>query len=520
MPHRCNRSTSRLERRLGRNGREQGNGEITGISDRRAQKGLYVHHDGGDVVVGTVQSALAVVADKAECDERWLHQVLLFNFPVTDVSILKQVDRLGPTELRTIAPSTQGERRTRYCPGFRPSPPTAPDSSELDHAFDVFRDRIPRYFGGGRSSACAITGGWDARTILALAPDPQSVSTYTYGIAGSNDLEQARALTRSLDIPHLPIHFGSAFTDSLPTLMPETVYLSGGEQGILRASLLHVYRLLREQHQPDLTLSGIAMDMLFRGHANTPALVSPVMAEIFRGGPPEDCDLSPFKDLFDDDTRPLGRELERATDVLAQALGDPRDTRHHLGFIVYPLSARYFGGEVAVASNFTTLRVPSWDNAIIDLAYGIGRSTLQFSQFRPGHRRGARVEMELQSHVLKRGNARFFRRPVQGIFPAAVLGGDTTYLLNKIAHGGLKRLAARVRRRPSANLEDWTGWIFDDHREFVASMLLDSSTRLTAHVAADGLRQAVQSRNTLLVGRLLTAEIVMRLVANGWRPFW
>lgn len=499
---------------------DQRTGEVTGITDRRAQKGLYIHAVADDLVIGTVQPALAMVSGRAEFDPRWLHQLLLFNFPVTEVSILKQVERLAPAEVRTVSPPNRASRRTRYCPGFHESNAAPAATNELDHAFEIFRDRIPRYFGSNRPAACAITGGWDARTILALAPDPTQVTTYTYGIAGSNDLQQAGALTKALGLRHDPIHFDPAFTNVLPMLMLETVHASGAEQGVLRSSLLHVYRHLQERHKPDLTLSGIAMDMLFRGHANTPALVSPVLAEIFRGGSPKACSLDGFAGLLDGDTQQLGRELEHAAGVLEQALGNLHDTRHHLGYIVYPLSARYFGGEVAIAGSFTTLRVPSWDNAIVELAYGIGRSTLRFSQFRPGHKRGAREEMELQSHILKRGNRRFFGRPVQGIYPASVLGGDITYRFNKLAHAGIKRIAAKVRPRAFAALEDWPAWIFDENAEFVASLLLDSSTRLTGHVASKGIRKAVHDRDTLLVGKLLTAEITMRLVANRWRPFW
>jgi hypothetical protein len=205
---------------------------------------------------------------------------------------------------------------------------------------------------------------------------------------------------------------------------------------------------------------------------------------------------------------------------LRSDFGDFDDTEHHLSYILYVLSAQYFCGEMKIADHFTTARVPSWDSEIIDLSYSIKQSTLSFSQFSE-HVRGDIKELVLQSYLFKKYAPRFAVAPIGNTRPDIVLKGKTMYQLYRLYSGLMRRAASVVSRsaeRPP--LENWNAWLNESHRGFIDELIFSKDSRIRGYIGDQYLEGLKANRDIHYIGKLASAEIILRLIENRWQRFW
>ncbi|UCF05080.1 MAG: hypothetical protein JSV33_14345 [bacterium] len=494
-------------------------GTLYVVSDRRSQQPVYYYTTDNGIFVSTDVSTFCRLEKKPEFDETWLWEYLFFNYPVGDSTFLKDVRRIPPASIVEYDRDSREYTIHRYAANYRKADHLIDGKEALDHAVDVFARRMPGYFEGAETIACALTGGWDGRTLLALAPD-KDITAYTYGIPGCDDLVGAGDTARTAKIKHLSILFDNEFTKDLPNCLSETVFLSSGLQGLQRATLLYAYRKLTERGRRfPITISGVAMDMQLRGHAHVPALVSPDMADIFESGK-----IAIRKNFW---SSMLGPDYSTFEDHIMQRLRALRNnfggfdsTEHHLSYALYIVSTRYFGGEVKIADLFTTLRVPVWDSEIIELSYGIKQSMLSFSQF-SAHTRGDITEQVLQSYLLSKLAPVFARVPMGNTRPDIILRGKSAYQLYRLYRGVVSRSPWRgFRSKKTILLEDWNRWFNDLHREFIDNLIFSKEARIRSYVQDGYLDALGRNRNIHYIGKLATAEVILRLVENGWKRFW
>ena len=486
------------------------------VTDRRGQKPCFFRVLEGRIQVSTALPPFLLHDEPPAFNKKWLWECLYFNFPVSDATFLEEVKRLHPACILTFNNGSGSLDTIRYAPLFKPRQPLYDREEGLRLAVEVFRDRFPVYYEGATEVACPLTGGWDGRTVLAFAPPGKRVQSYTYGIPGCSDLCGAAATARAIGVEHMPILFDDAFVDDLPRQAFDTVYLSGGLQGVLRSTLNHAYRCLTDSGQRfPMTLSGVALDMEFRGHAQSPDLISPEVAARFRGQAVPDSWSSVLGDEYPDFIDYVQSKVE----TLEKEFGPADDTTHHLSYIVYPLSNSHFGGELSLADNYTTIRVPAWDIEVIELAFSISHSTLCFSQFKPGVKRGSRSEMVLQSRLFQDLAPEIYKVPVNGKLPAAILAGELPYQVYRIIGGFRQRLRGKAQQAKPP-LEDWSYWLFDRNKSFVDEMLRSTDTLVLDYVSELFLDEVLREKNTRMLGKLLTSEVILRLMKNEWKPFW
>ncbi len=487
------------------------------VSDRRGQKPLFVCADETSFTAATNLAVFVRLLENPSFDRRWLWESLYFNFPTGGTTFLESVFRVGPSCVVRFECGGRTLTTTEYAPPVSTSRPLLRGEQGLSAAVDVFRSRVPAYFEGEKHVACALTAGWDGRTILAFAPPDKEITTYTYGTPGCADLIGAAATALDLNVENIQIPFGKEFSSSVTDYAFETVFLSGGQQGILRATLLYVYETLTNAGKNfPLTLSGIALDMAFRGHAHCPNLIAPDIEARFRA---RENSLLDWTRAAGENHGEFTRHIEHRLSELQERFGSFSDSSHHLSYLMYPLSTHHFCGEIAIADYFTTVRVPSWDSAIVDLAFSIEQSTLSHSQFLAGNTRGSRREMILQARLLRECAPEFFRIPVMNTRPAAVLAGEAGYQLERV----VRKLSGRAKPPAQggfAPLEDWGKWLFEDNNEFIMDLLQSSDTCTTEYVTPEFVRTTVLQGEQRILGKLLTAEIIIRLVKNRWQKFW
>jgi asparagine synthetase B (glutamine-hydrolysing) len=249
-------------------------GKLYVISDRRSQQPVYYHLNETGIFVSTDLSTFCRLRGSPPFNEQWLWEYLYFNYPTGGTTFLRGVYRVPAASIVEFSEESRECTIREYAPKFARKDDLIDGREALELAAGIFSERVPKYYEGADEVACALTGGWDGRTLLALAPHGD-ITAYTYGVPGCHDLEGGSRTARALGIKHLGIPFDHEFTTDLPHHMLETVYVSSGLQGVLRATLLYAYRkLTRLGHRFPLTISGLSMDMQFRGHACAPALIS------------------------------------------------------------------------------------------------------------------------------------------------------------------------------------------------------------------------------------------------------
>jgi asparagine synthetase B (glutamine-hydrolysing) len=152
--------------------------------------------------ISTSLAVFARLSDDVEFDKQWFWQVLYFNFPVDDATFIRGVRRFPPASVLTFDCNSTTSTFATYADIYTPQYPLLQGREALQLATSVFKDRVASNYRGSQDVACALTDGWDGRTMLALAPDTAAVTAYTYGGVGSDDLEDAAATAKSVGARH------------------------------------------------------------------------------------------------------------------------------------------------------------------------------------------------------------------------------------------------------------------------------------------------------------------------------
>ncbi len=485
------------------------------ISDRRSQYPIYYYLENETLIISSELSAFCRILNTAEFNEKWLYDYMFFHYPIGDETFLKNVKRLPHSSLLVYCNMTRELSLKKYCGLFERKENLYSGKEGLEYAKEVFSKRVPKYFEGSDNVACALTGGWDGRTNVALAPDRNNITTYTYGGKDCNDFIFSRKAVRDIKTNHFEITFDDEFVKNLNDQMLETVYLSSGTQPILRSSLLNVYSRLSDF---PIVVSGISYDGLFRGNIGGPSIVSTHIIEAFKKGNSK-IDTSVDSNDFIDVNGEYNNEIKIKLSLIENEFGDFQSSENHLLFANYVCDPQNFLGEYKLAELFTTLRVPAWDYEIIDLAFSIEQSTLTFSEF-VYNKRGAKETMVLQSYLISQFAPELMKTPVKMVSPKSVLKGDFAFS----AYSKYRKLIYEIDKmlflRDQKPLEDWNNWLNVNHKTFVDDLIFSKEALIQNYYSQEFLNRIKTQRNYRTIGKLCTTEIILKLINNKWRRFW
>lgn len=493
------------------------------ISDRRSQLPVFYLIDNMNICISTELSTFCRLPIEMSFNVEWLWEYLFFNFPVGQTTFLENVKRMPPASVLEIDIESGEYLFHEYATKFRKKKHLLEGKEALEYAYNVFRNRMPKYFTGANDIACALTGGWDGRTNLSFCPNMNSVVAYTYGVQGCRDLVEASKTAKALNIKHRKILFDKNFEKELPSLVFDAVYLSSGLERITRSSLLYAYRNLTEYGKEfPLVISGISLDILFRGYgANVPEIISPDMGRIFSTGE-KGFNENFWKECMGNCYEPFKRHILKQIDNLEKEYGKLSEPESHLSYMVYEVLPKHFAGELAIAKHFTTLRVPAWDTDIIELSYSIRNSTLSFSQFLP-HFKGARMEdMILQAYLISKNGGALREIPVYGVPPKTFSKGKSIYHLVRIKNLGPKKVVNTFLGRKKPPLEDWNKWLGGILKDTIGQLIFAENSRIKDYVSPEYINSLQNKVSNGFIGklaatefmptsRLVTAEIILRL---------
>jgi len=472
------------------------------VSDRRGQDPLYYTLRNNSLIFSTDLSTFCRAFD-ADFNKYWLYEYYFFDYSVSKNTPVTGVSRLGYAQVLSF--SGNNINIERYVDIYRPEEELMSGEESLESAYKVFKDRVPEYYRGSDNIASALTAGWDARTSLAFAPDLDKVLAYTYGIPGNTDQAVASRFARKNDIRHKLIYFDDSFVRKLPEYMLNSVYFSSGLNHVGRSSLYYTYYKLCQEDRISLLISGIQYDQIFRGHAHPP----PGMMKVFNGrnGWMEGYG---FMDQYE-----FRNHINKSIAGLKDTFGPPESNKFQLLYHLYITGANLFAGEIKIADQFCTLRVPAWDNEILALAFGIEESTLTFSQF-GDHKRGDWPEMLLQAYLLTKVRNGFGKTPVGSISPRWASKGKAAYVVTAIINKIFNRLRFILSGRKRAPLENNRKWIKEIHRDFIERLVLSEDSMVRRNFDERYFKEMIESSETHYSMKIATAELLARLISNKW----
>ena len=147
------------------------------------------------------------------------------------------------------------------------------------------------------------------------------------------------------------------------------------------------------------------------------------------------------------------------------------------------------------------------------MAFTVAQGTLGLSERLPSKDRF--LECELQGHLIRR-SPHYSRAPVKGASAAAYARGNRIfYRLERLLRRGPGWLARFGQKRTKPLLEDWEGWFAGVLADEIQH-LLGPEARLSAYLQPEALTRVLNSGDLQWTGKLVTAEIVLRLMENGW----
>ncbi len=353
-----------------------------------------------------------------------------------------------------------------------------------------------------------------------MAPNKELITAYTYGEPGCKDIIEASKTSKSLNIAHKEILFNTDFVNELPHYLMETVYISSGLQGILRATLLYAYSKLKEL-LPDhnLVISGIMMDTMFRGHIGMPTLTPNYIARIFKTGQIE-INKEKWSSVFNNNYEAFNNYILSDFDIIQNLYGNILNEEFYILYITYIASKFQFLGEYRIASNFNTIRVTAWDNEIIDLAFSIEYSALKTARKEKKLWRG-RDEFLLQSYLMSYFFPNIIKIPIKNMRPDLVLAGDLYFKYYAKYNRITSILKSRLIQNKNAGfLENWEQWLNIKYKNFISDLIFSNNSRIREYLSDNFINEVKKNMDINIVGKLTTLEIILRLINNGWKRFW
>jgi len=478
------------------------------ISDRRSQLPVFYLIDDKCICISTELSTFSKSPIEMRFNPEWLWEYLFFNFPIGQTTFFKNVRRVPPASVLEIDIQSMGYSQSEYAAKFHSKKHLLEGKEALEYAYNVFKNMVPKYFVGASSVALALTSGWDTRTNLCFSPNKESIVAYCYGVPECSDLVASSKIARALNIDFKQILFDEEFEKRLPSLIFETVLVSSGLERITRASILHAYRSLTDSGKKyPLVISGINLDALFRGHLMS--IYAPDMSRI----------LSTGEKIFNEDfwEQSIGKNFElfrrhilKRIDDLERNYGKLSKPETHLSYLLYEGSTHHFAGEIAIAKHFTTVRVPAWDNGIIDLAYSIRNSTLSFSQYQTHYKRGSLQESMLQAYMISKNGGPLREIPIQGIPPKIFERGKIACQLFRIKNLGPKRIKNILLNKSYIPLENWDKWLNITLVDTITRLIFKNDSLVKRFVDPKYINSLRNRLSDPMIQKLATAEIILR----------
>ena len=474
----------------------EANRTLTVITDRFGMRPIYMARPAGACVVA---SELKTILRAPGIDDGWdedgLAQLFAFGHFLGDNTLHRGVRALPAAICGVYDAGNDSYREERYWT-HRPGSPIARVDAAVSALEAALVAAVARRAAPGERLGLSLSGGLDARTILALMPRGVDLRTVSLGIEGSLDHRSATALAALAGVPHRNYVLDGSFLAGFETYLRAMVKLTDGQyldQGIVMPAM-GVYQEL-------------GIEFLHRGHggellhmkkayayslddealgASEPALEAWLFSHLtgyMLDGVPDR--------LFTFDVRGRAREALRAALVRTESAGRPVDRVWQL-FLNERLH-RETALSMQMFNNFATVRMPFIDNDVVAVLLSIPAEM--------------KLDETLQGAILRRRRPEFLR--VTNTNTGAPVGAGR--LAREIGYARM-RLAAKLGLRGYQPYERLGLWLRRELRDLVTSTLLREDFLDAGLFRPDVVRQVVGEH---LAHRVNHTFLLMSLLIFG-----
>lgn len=346
------------------------------IADPLNVKSVYYYNAPAGLLFSSSLYGLSKLMKAAGIEPEWdgasFLEYYLFDFILGDETGLKEVRELQAGEMLTVQ---EGYGKAgAYCDPFELFALTDQPLSEQRSATllsDILRRNIALFSDGPEHTAIALTGGYDSRSIAALAGSNfQDYQYYSYGHPGSWDIKVPKLLARKNNLSHLSIDLSSDFKRDYSRYALQAIRLGDGIGEASRANYPFVYANHLKDKQSIIT--GLFGSELIKNPSTRGAFIDENMISVLRAEDTEARLHELYDQMLDEGavSRAFG-ELHRQT-VVQRALNNPYvnnglEMNQKFFYFVLMIGVRkYFAKEIKLERFFIHNRPPFFDVDFIE----------------------------------------------------------------------------------------------------------------------------------------------------------
>jgi len=485
-------------------------GTVSILCDKHGLEPIYYYADDKIILISSELATFARYMESPKISLKYAYEYLFFNYQVEHAPI-EGTKRLKGSQIVEISHDRQGVKVLLS----RTDSPTAVSNNygnvrkfaaEVNSRLHAV---LLEYADAGALST-SVTAGWDSKTILSVFENlGLEYCGYTYGAPESGEIQFTNQFQKRCNVAIQKILLDSKFYSNYIKYLVDSVYLSGGLNRTNRCSLVYVYEALKNKN---CVYTGIHYDQLFRGHGNVPASFSYPVADIFKGKIGIDKAIALLSEkygiLAKGDLQ-LSSVLRDAIDSFCPIL----DSKTHLGYLINPVGANLFIGEVRLSRHFTNCIVPVWMHGIIDLAYNKKYTTLEYNRIK----RISKYKENVHQSIILSNNAKEISRiPIGNIKPSLLSRSILLAFIDSKFRGLLNRVSKRVTSQkatvPAENNAEW----YKLYSIPISNYLLNNS-QIREIIDRESIRAAIAQSDSNAIHKFLTIAIQSHLISNGWQ---
>lgn len=478
--------------------------EINAICDRYGIEPLYYHVSENRIIISSEISFFARCFTDAVISRLWVHEVLFFNYSIYNSPIVGVNRLLGHQILRILPgnPLIKLDNKKITC--------EINYSNLKDFSID-FNKKLNKVVAvnlANKSIALSVTNGWDARTVQSVIENNNLDFTgYTYGAPNSAEIIDSAKYSLNSGIPHKQILFDKSFHGNYEKYLVDSIYYSGGLNNTQRASLCHVYNILSDY---DIVVTGIHFDQLFRGHGNIPASISRFVHNQMTGTP---LDVALKREIALSDCDGY-EHICSIAQKLWGGLGDPTKTETQLRYLINPVGANLFVGEIRLSRHFTNAFVPVWMNGIIDLSFNNRFTTIQFSHLAG---RKSFFENRLQSMLIGYNSKKLSMIDIHMLRPDLFCRHPYWAISRRYIESFKNKFPCKdnMSYGPAEPNVQWINM----HKDSITQFINSESSILRQIVDNRIMTSLIMGNDAHLIHKFLSIEIMHRLINNKWSKF-
>jgi asparagine synthase (glutamine-hydrolysing) len=480
------------------------------VTDRFGMKPLYYAHLAERVLFASeIKALLADPAVSRRTSVRGLAQFFTFGQLLGEDTLFEGVKLLHAASVLTYDADAGRVSLDRY---WRPSyrTPTRGVKEALDRIDSAFARAVERCTADAAGLGLSLSGGMDARTILALTDRP--LTTLSLGMTGSMDHRSAAEMARLAGCKHQQVVLGREFLDRYDGHLQHMVRLTDGQylcQSIVMPTL-PVYRDLGVR----VLLRGHAGELMHMNKAYNFSLDRRVLA----------LDETGLRDwlwrrlqaymLDGTDGRLFGPGLRREIKALARASLDDcfaatADTEPQAHRIWRMFIDQRLRRETAMSlvefDSVVETRLPYLDNELVEELFAAPPEL--------------KIGDTIQAHILRARRPEFLR--VVNVNTGTVVGAGR---LRKAAGTFRKRVLAKIGVRGYQPYERLGLWLRQELRPLVERLLLSDRCLGRGVFDPDAVRAVVnnhlnhRANHTYLLLALLIFETAQREFVDALVP--